>query len=453
LGIFESQSDIGSVLHAGEAAFDPATGAYTLTASGENMWAAEDDFHFLRKKMTGDVMITAAIAFPSATGNSHKKAALMIRRTLDPDSEYVDAALHLSGLTSLQSRSEKGGPTREVQSYISSPKRIRLVKTRGDFYMYVAGEDGVFRFSGGSMQLRLDGPFFIGLAACAHDKDAVERAVFSGVEIVPLPPSQGKPVTWSTLETETSDRRALWVERARFEAPHWSRDGKTIFFTRNGHMVKIPAAGGAPPEPVDSGNLTHIESNTGLSPDGTTLAVTDRDQIYILPAEGGTPRLLVKSAEFCDWSPDGTAILFIGIRDSARKLLTIPAVGGAETEIETESRVENPSWSSDGKYIYYDTVRFGTNEIWRTLADGSHSEQITTGTDYINSVPHPSPDGRQMAFLSANMDYLLLRSMDIETKTIRVMAVFPHAQGALAAQPWSPDAKTLAFVSYQNAPF
>src|SRR5277367_1973442 len=84
LGLFEAQTDIGTLLHPGAAEFDDGAKTYTLTSSGDNMWAGEDDFHFVWKKVTGDVMITADITFPTTTGNAHKKGALMIRHTLDP---------------------------------------------------------------------------------------------------------------------------------------------------------------------------------------------------------------------------------------------------------------------------------------------------------------------------------------------------------------------------------
>jgi hypothetical protein len=53
--------------------------------------------------------LTADIAIPGTGGDAHRKAVLMIRQSLDADSPYADAALHGSGLTSLQSRSDKGG--------------------------------------------------------------------------------------------------------------------------------------------------------------------------------------------------------------------------------------------------------------------------------------------------------------------------------------------------------
>ena len=102
------------------------TRTYTITGSGENMWAAKDALHFVWKKVSGDVTITADIEHLGAGGDPHRKAVLMIRQTLDEDSAYVDAAVHGDGLTSLQFRDEKGAATHEVQANVSGPKRVRL---------------------------------------------------------------------------------------------------------------------------------------------------------------------------------------------------------------------------------------------------------------------------------------------------------------------------------------
>ena len=46
LVIFQGQQDVGTVLHPGSAQYDGASGTYTVSGSGENMWFASDDFHF-----------------------------------------------------------------------------------------------------------------------------------------------------------------------------------------------------------------------------------------------------------------------------------------------------------------------------------------------------------------------------------------------------------------------
>ena len=103
IGLFDRSSDIGPVLHPGTASYDSATKTYTLSGSGDNMWAASDGFHYVWKRVSGDVTLEADIQFLTKGGNAHKKGVLMIRQDLDQDSAYVDAAMHGDGLTSLQS--------------------------------------------------------------------------------------------------------------------------------------------------------------------------------------------------------------------------------------------------------------------------------------------------------------------------------------------------------------
>ena len=54
LGIFDHHEDIGNPSKSGSAFFDESTQTYHMTSAGKNMWAAEDQFHFAWKKITGD---------------------------------------------------------------------------------------------------------------------------------------------------------------------------------------------------------------------------------------------------------------------------------------------------------------------------------------------------------------------------------------------------------------
>ncbi len=109
-GIFEGSGDVGTVLHQGSVEYDASGKRYTAKGSGENVWAAADGFYFVWKKMSGDVSISADIAFATQTGEPHKKAMLMFRQSLDADSAYADVAAHVAGLTSLQSRRPRARP-------------------------------------------------------------------------------------------------------------------------------------------------------------------------------------------------------------------------------------------------------------------------------------------------------------------------------------------------------
>src|SRR5277367_511421 len=133
LGTFQGQQDVGTVLHPGSATYDAATASYTISGSGENMWFGRDDFHFVWTKVSGDVSLTADIAFVGTGGNHHRKAVLMIRQSLDGGSKAVDIAQHGDGLTSLQFRATNGGPDHEIQSNITAPQTVRIEK-RGDVF-------------------------------------------------------------------------------------------------------------------------------------------------------------------------------------------------------------------------------------------------------------------------------------------------------------------------------
>jgi len=325
LGQFEDQGDIGTVLHRGSATFDSATGAYAITASGENMWAKADSFHFVWKKVSGDVTIAADVAFPTATGNPHKKAVLMIRQSLDSDSAYVDAALHVVGLTSLQSRAEKGEATHEVGIEGEGATTLRLEKRGAYFYMFVARKGEKLHLAGGSMRLALQEPFYIGLGVCAHDKDAVETAVFSNVSIGT--PSKAKMKWYSTIETisvSSTDQRVVAVFKGHVEPPSWTTDGAGLLFRRNKSLQQISTPDGkttpAPPG-LEAPKVSKGEAPSRDGQQKASLSYSEKkpaDTTLSMKATGdGKSKILAKfiggqgTMSDSPWSPDGKRLAFV----------------------------------------------------------------------------------------------------------------------------------------------
>src|SRR5262250_754550 len=153
IGPFEAHGDIGTVLHPGSASYDEAKKTFTLSGSGVNMWLRADAFHFVWQKVSGDVALTAKIAFLGTGGNEHRKAVLMVRQSLDADSAYADIALHGNGMAALQTRDEKGALTHEVQALRWSPKRLRLEKHGDYFSMWLAWGDRKFELAARSHRI------------------------------------------------------------------------------------------------------------------------------------------------------------------------------------------------------------------------------------------------------------------------------------------------------------
>lgn len=475
-GQFEDSRDIGSVKMPGSVVYDDARKTYTVAGGGENMWATTDAFHYVWRRISGDFSIAADMQLLGTGGNAHRKAVLVIRQNLDADSAYADAALHGDGLTSLQYREVKGGPTREIQANVKGPRRLQIEK-RGDYvWMSLSGpnarEGEALQSAGGSFRIKLTGTFYVGLGVCAHDNNALEKAVFSNVEIKQRP----APILESTLETiaiSSKDRKVVYTKRAHFEAPNWSRDGKYFLFNQGGRIMKLPIAGndatGGEPQALDTGFATRNNNDHGISPDGNWLAISDQSQeqrrslIYVVPIAGGTPRRITQLAPsyWHGWSPDGKTLAYCAERNGNYDVYTIPVEGGEEKRLTTADGLDDgPDYSPDGQYIYFNSVRTGLMQIWRMKPDGSEQTQITKD-DYNNWFAHPSPDGKWLAFISFEKDVeghppnkdVTLRLMSLVPAVgggeIQVLAKLFGGQGTINVPSWSPDSRQLAFVSYR----
>ncbi|MDT8302917.1 MAG: hypothetical protein RQ760_15660 [Sedimentisphaerales bacterium] len=468
LGIFEEHNDIGDVEKTGHVKYDAVQKSYLIGGGGENMWFNNDAFHFLWKRASGDVSLAADIRWIGTGGNPHRKACLLIRQSLEPDSPYADAVIHGDGLTSLQYRQVRGGPTREIQSNVTSPLRIQIEKEGDYVFMSIARDKEKLHSAGGSFKIKFSEPFYIGLGVCAHDNAVLEKAVFSNVEIKTVKRNTTEEtVLESTLETvaiASKDRRVVYHTRSHIEAPNWSRDGKYFLFNSGGKIYKLPVEGGEP-KLLNTGFATRCNNDHGISPDGKQLVISDQSQgerkslIYTLPIDGGMPRRLTSlgPSYWHGWSPDGETLAFVGERNGEYDIYTIPATGGEERRLTTALGLDDgPDYSPDGKYIYFNSVRTGTMQIWRMKSDGSNQQQITFD-NYNDWFPHPSPDGRWIVFLSfekeveghpANKD-VMLRIMPTDGGEIQVLAKLFGGQGTINVPSWSPDSKNIAFVSYR----
>jgi hypothetical protein len=469
--LFDGHGDVGVTKHAGSVEFDAAREAYTVAGGGANMWFTNDAFHFVWKKVSGDVTLAANISFLGAGGDPHRKACLLVRQSLEPDCAYADAALHGDGLTSLQYRPTADERTYEIQSAVSRPKRLRIEKRGRYVSMSIAGADGELRPAGGSFRLDLIEPFYLGLGVCAHNNERIEKAVFSSVELkIGLPVSGVAPKLICTLETvpiASKDRRVVWTTTNHIEAPNWSRDGTALFFNSRGRIYQVPLTNGEP-KLIDTGFATRCNNDHGISPDGATLVISDQSQgdrksrIYTLPIDGGSPRQVTQAGPsyWHGWSPDGKTLVYCAERNGEFDIYSIPAGGGTETRLTTARSLDDgPDYSPDGQWIYFNSDRSDQMHIWRMRADGSQQEQMTND-DFNNWFPHPSPDGKWLVFLSYEKDVkghpenkdVSLRAMPLAGGKIEVLAKLFGGQGTINVPSWSPDSRRVAFVSYQFVP-
>ncbi len=471
-GVFEANGDVGVTPKGGRAEFDTASSEYRVTGGGENMWRDTDAFHFVWKRLSGDVVLTADVKFPAAGVAGHRKAAVMVRQSLEPGSAYADIAVHGDGLTSLQYRPQAGGQTLEMRSTLKGPSRIRIERI-GDQFMMTAGNPGEPGQVIGPAGVVLRDPVYVGLAVCSHDANVLETAVFSNVKIE----NQPRRAVRSKVSVYDLRKKSVQVVHTAdkvVEAPNWSLDGKYLLINSGGNLWRLASGGGAEPEKIDLGAIAGCNNDHGISPDGKRLAFSARggapgSRVYLAGIDGSEPRLMTPTSPsyFHGFSPDGRWLAFTGQRDGNFDLYRVAAEGGEEQRLTSNKGLDDGAdYSRDGKWIYMNSDRTGNFDIWRIPADGAGPDdakaQHVTSDGLEDWFPHPSPDGKWMVFVSfeqgtrghppyRNVQLRMMRMPGDTLKPARIQTLVKlfGGQGTINVNSWSPDSKKFAFVSYE----
>ena len=187
IGLFTGQSDIGTAVVPGSSSFDPATGQYTISSAGYNIWYSRDEFRYLWKKMSGDVSLAADLAFPDPVGYNDRKAVLVIRQNLDDDSPEAVAAEHGTGMIHLAQRPTRGANMTDMQFRFGGSlakvkaQRIGIEKHGDAIALFVSLEGEPMHQFGPPITLHFDAPFYVGIGFCSHLPDKSDTAILSNV--------------------------------------------------------------------------------------------------------------------------------------------------------------------------------------------------------------------------------------------------------------------------------
>jgi Tol biopolymer transport system component len=98
-----------------------------------------------------------------------------------------------------------------------------------------------------------------------------------------------------------------------------------------------------------------------------------------------------------------------------------------------------PDYSSDGKYIYFNSYRTGHMQIWRMQSDGTNQEQLTLMIIQIGlHIHHLITNGSHLFYMSDEKQnhlfgkHVQLKLMNIATKQIQVITQFSMEVKALS---------------------
>ncbi|HEX5553676.1 MAG TPA: hypothetical protein VFX43_10555 [Chitinophagaceae bacterium] len=479
LGIFPFSRDIGEPAMKGSAQYDNDTQVYTVKGGGYDVWYNRDEFHYLWKKMSDDFILTATFKLAGEGGNPQLKTGWMIRKETDPASAHISTAVHRSGLTVLQWRSQTGANMLLPQDEQASSKRnvqVMQLERQGDVFIMRAARYGEpLQIVGYHQMENMTGEVLAGLFVCAHDTDALGEAKIWNVRIdKTVPTNAGPRRAWrigsrlETMDVFNGKRRIIYQTSGRIESPNWMPDGKKILFNTEGLLYTVPLSGGKP-KVLNTGSANHISGAHCISRDGKMLGIGDIESrwpgIFVLPIEGGQPKVVVNEmpAYLHGLSPDNKEVAFVAPRRGlpVYDVYKKPINGGKAIRL-TDSKAyefaDGCEYSPDGKYIYYNaSQKGGTMQIWKMKPDGSSKEQLTFDA-YNNWFPHISPDGKWMVFISfpagtrlnthPSYTHVMIRLMPVAGGAPRVVAYIYGGQGTLDENSWAPDSRHISFVSY-----
>ena len=191
-----------------------------------------------------------------------------------------------------------------------------------------------------------------------------------------------------------ADKKAVRLTEGAFTLsdPQWSPDGREIAVVRNptpkpddgrlSDILIVPAAGGTPRILYANDGP---EGSPRWSPDGKQIAFLSRDgklplpgtsSLYVIPAQGGSAKQITDAdlnPGSLSWSPDGRTIWFTAGQGLRGVIASAPAGGG-----RTAIRVEGPFVASSpslarraGTIAYLRQNPESPNDVWVEPAGGA----------------------------------------------------------------------------------
>jgi serine/threonine protein kinase/Tol biopolymer transport system component len=166
----------------------------------------------------------------------------------------------------------------------------------------------------------------------------------------------------------------------------------------------------------------------GFSPDGSEMWLAGPGlgsrPLRLIPVMGGTPRVFLRNdAVNVAWSPDGTRVayhlsdpgdpMFVADRDGTNPHQILALRYGGHNHF--------PTWSRDGKWIYFVSGMFarGEMDLWRIAPSGGRPERLT---QHNSDVRYVAPlDTRTVLYVAPDQDGLgpWLWALDVERKVSR----------------------------------
>lgn len=226
------------------------------------------------------------------------------------------------------------------------------------------------------------------------------------------------------------------------------------------------------PLSVDKLYMTRFVGDSEWSPDNKQVAfvsnITGRNNIWIVPAEGGWPNQLTVSNQrqsSITWAPNGRWIAYQSDYDGNEQwdIFLVSPKNGQVLNITNTAEIseENPTWSPDGEFLAY-TVKpkdSPTHEIDIMEVATKKVRHLTVNTPQglSNFNPVWSKNGKAIVFTQVNSAGKDSNVLIADVATGKATNLTQHeGEHAFSASDISPDGKTVLITSnagngYDNA--
>ena len=172
-------ADIGATTLPGSTAWSGT--AFTVTASGADIWGTTDAFHFAYRELSENATVVVRVA-DLAGPHPWSKAGLMIRSSLDPSSPHAFLLASEANGLAFQNRDTFGGLTRHTELVAPAlPGWFALQRESTSILAWYSPDGRSWRQVSSS---RISpGTALIGVAVTSHDPSQVATAVFDSLVI------------------------------------------------------------------------------------------------------------------------------------------------------------------------------------------------------------------------------------------------------------------------------
>ena len=155
--------------------------------------------------------------------------------------------------------------------------------------------------------------------------------------------------------------------------------------------------------------------------------------MYLIPASGGEKRFLAhadsEQYDRLSWSPDSKELAFVKMKGKKKDIWIVSLNTGAVRPFTTDGKENtDPSWSPDGKWIFYSSRRglwIKSTRVWKQPVQGGKAAlTVVSENVHLSDTPIHSPDGKWIAYRAH------LRDGNIDLIASRV-----NEQGELTGEP------------------